>query len=120
MLSDGGTDWKTIHVRDTSKKSDLTDIIKGIKFSNIAWLPDESGFFYSRYPQNEAGKYDDSQTVSIYFHAIGTAQSEDKKVLRLTINLHGTLILRLFKMAKHCSFLCSRDIRRMVFMLNRW
>jgi len=70
MLSDGGTDWKTIHVRDTSKKSDLTDTIKG----------DESGFFYSRYPQNEAGKYDDSQTVSIYFHAIGTAQSEDKKV----------------------------------------
>ncbi|NKX31815.1 S9 family peptidase, partial [Alteromonadaceae bacterium A_SAG1] len=80
MLSDGGTDWKTIHVRDTSKKSDLTDTIKGNKFSNIAWLPDESGFFYSRYPQNEAGKYDDSQTVSIYFHAIGTAQSEDKKV----------------------------------------
>ncbi|MCG7638140.1 prolyl oligopeptidase family serine peptidase [Alteromonas sp. CNT1-28] len=80
MLSDGGTDWKTIHVRDTSKKSDLTDTIKGIKFSNIAWLPDESGFFYSRYPQSEAGKYDDSQTVSIYFHAIGTAQSEDKKV----------------------------------------
>ena len=80
MLSDGGTDWKTIHVRDTSKKSDLTDTIKGIKFSNIAWLPDETGFFYSRYPQNEAGKYDDSQTVSIYFHAIGTAQSEDKKV----------------------------------------
>ena len=80
MLSDGGTDWKIIHVRYTSKKSDLTDTIKGIKFSNIAWLPDESGFFYSRYPQNEAGKYDDSQTVSIYFHAIGTAQSEDKKV----------------------------------------
>ena len=80
MLSDGGSDWKTIHIRNTSSKSDLTDTIKGIKFTNIAWLPDESGFFYSRYPQNEAGKYDDSQTVSIYFHAIGTAQSEDKKV----------------------------------------
>lgn len=80
MLSDGGTDWKTIHIRNTSSKSDLTDTIKGIKFTNIAWLPDESGFFYSRYPQNDAGKYDDSQTVSIYFHAIGTAQSEDKKV----------------------------------------
>ncbi len=80
MLSDGGTDWKTIHVRNTFNKSDLTDLIKGIKFSNIAWLPDESGFFYSRYPQNDAGEYDDSQTVSIYFHAIGTAQDEDKKV----------------------------------------
>lgn len=96
MLSDGGTDWKTIHVRDTSKKSDLTDTIKGIKFSNIAWLPDESGFFYSRYPQNEAGKYDDSQTVSIYFHAIGTAQSEDKKVFafdnKLTWNPYPSVV----------------------------
>ena len=80
MLSDGGTDWKTIHVRNTSSKKDLTDTIEGIKFSNIAWLPDESGFFYSRYPKDEAGKYDDSQTVSIYFHAIGTEQGEDKEV----------------------------------------
>ena len=80
MLSDGGTDWKTIHVRNTSSKTDLTDTIKGIKFSNIAWLPDESGFFYSRYPKNESGKYDDSQTVSIYFHAMGTNQSADQKV----------------------------------------
>ncbi|GFD84598.1 prolyl endopeptidase [Alteromonas sp. KUL150] len=80
MLSDGGTDWKTIHLRNTSNKSDLTDTIKGIKFSNIAWLPDESGFFYSRYPKNDAGEYDDSQTVAIYFHAIGTAQSADKKI----------------------------------------
>ena len=80
MLSDGGTDWKTIHVRNTSSKEDLTDTIEGIKFSNIAWLPDESGFFYSRYPKDEADKYDDSQTVSIYFHAIGTEQGADKKV----------------------------------------
>jgi len=80
MLSDGGTDWKTIHLRNTSNKSDLTDTIKGIKFSNIAWLPDESGFFYSRYPINDAGEYDDSQTVAIYFHEVGTAQSADKKV----------------------------------------
>ena len=80
MLSDGGTDWKTIHIRETSNKSDLTDVIKGVKFSNVAWLPDESGFFYSRYPENDAGEFDDSQTVSIYFHAIGTAQNEDAKV----------------------------------------
>ena len=80
MLSDGGTDWKTIHIRSTTNKSDLTDTVKGIKFSNIAWLPDESGFFYSRYPKNESGKYDDSKSVSIYFHTLGTAQSEDKKV----------------------------------------
>ena len=86
---DGGTDWKTIHVRDTSKKSDLTDTIKGIKFSNIAWLPDDG--FSIRAP-NEAGKYDDSQTVSIYFHAIVQRKVKTKRYLRLT-SLHGTLIL---------------------------
>lgn len=80
MLSDGGTDWKTIHVRNTATKSDLPDIIKGVKFSNIAWLPDETGFFYSRYPENGEAGYDDSQSVSIYFHKLGTLQSEDTHV----------------------------------------
>ena len=80
LLSDGGTDWKTIHIRDTKTKIDLSDVIEGVKFTNVAWLPDESGFFYSRYPLNAAGEYDDSQTVSIYFHELGTAQSEDKMV----------------------------------------
>ena len=80
LLSDGGTDWKTIHIRDTKTKNDLSDVIDGVKFTNVAWLPDESGFFYSRYPLNAAGEYDDSQTVSIYFHELGTVQSEDKMV----------------------------------------
>lgn len=80
LLSDGGTDWKTIHIRDTKTKNDLSDVIEGVKFTNVAWLPDESGFFYSRYPLNAAGEYDDSQTVSIYFHELGTVQSEDKMV----------------------------------------
>jgi len=80
LLSDGGTDWKTIHIRDTKTKIDLSDVIEGVKFTNVAWLPDESGFFYSRYPLNAAGEYDDSQTVSIYFHKLGTVQSEDKMV----------------------------------------
>lgn len=80
LLSDGGTDWKTIHIRDTKTKIDLSDVIEGVKFTNVAWLPDESGFFYSRYPLNAAGEYDDSQTVSIYFHELGTVQSEDKMV----------------------------------------
>lgn len=80
LLSDGGTDWKTIHIRDTKTKNDLSDVIEGVKFTNVAWLPDESGFFYSRYPLNAAGEYDDSQTVSIYFHELGTVQSEDNMV----------------------------------------
>lgn len=80
MLSDGGTDWKTIHVRNIESKTDMTDVIEGVKFTGVSWLPDESGFYYSRYPKNAQGKYDDSQNVSIYFHQLGTLQADDKRV----------------------------------------
>lgn len=78
--SDGGSDWNTVHVRDVNTKEDLVDNLSGIKFSNISWLPDESGFYYSRYPKDENGEWDDSKAVSIYFHKLGTPQSEDSLV----------------------------------------
>ncbi|WP_239059238.1 prolyl oligopeptidase family serine peptidase [Alteromonas hispanica] len=82
MLSDGGSDWSTIHVRDVNTKQDTNDFLSGVKFTNIAWLPDETGFYYSRYPKDENGEYDDSKTVSIYFHQLGTEQREDKLVFK--------------------------------------
>ncbi|MDX1455723.1 MAG: prolyl oligopeptidase family serine peptidase [Gammaproteobacteria bacterium] len=75
--SDGGTDWDTWYVRDVETGEDLPDVIKGTKFTSASWLPDGSGFFYSRYPKNAAGEYDDGQKVSVYFHLRGTSQSED-------------------------------------------
>lgn len=80
MTSDGGSDWKTIHIRDIATGEDSKESLSGVKFTNISWLPDESGFFYSRYPKNAAGQWDDKQTVSIYFHQLGSDQSADRKV----------------------------------------
>lgn len=85
-LSDGGTDWKSIHIRNTNTKDDLSDVIEGVKFTNVAWLPDETGFFYSRYPQDSNQKWDDSKAVSIYFHKLGTQQSADKHVFEFSDN----------------------------------
>ena len=82
-LSDGGTDWKTIHVRNTQTKTDLTDVIEGVKFTNVAWLPDESGFYYSRYPKTSDGHWDDSASVAVYFHQLGTQQNQDVEVLAM-------------------------------------
>ncbi|WP_421134512.1 prolyl oligopeptidase family serine peptidase [Alteromonas sp. A079] len=80
LLSDGGTDWKTIHIKDINTKKDNSDVIEGVKFTNVAWLNDESGFFYSRYPQDSQGNWDDSKAVAIYFHQLGSPQSQDRKV----------------------------------------
>ncbi|MCU7554011.1 prolyl oligopeptidase family serine peptidase [Alteromonas sp. ASW11-19] len=80
MTSDGGSDWKTIRVRDINTFEESEETLAGVKFTNISWLPDESGFYYSRYPKNAAGEWDDKQSVSIYFHKLGSEQNEDRQV----------------------------------------
>ncbi|MFW2403656.1 MAG: prolyl oligopeptidase family serine peptidase, partial [Gammaproteobacteria bacterium] len=83
-VSDGGTDWRIWRVRDVETRADLDDEIRGIKFSTVSWQVDGSGFFYSRYPRTEDGQgYDDQQQVSVWYHEIGTSQSEDVEIYRV-------------------------------------
>lgn len=78
--SDGGSDWNTWHVRDVETGEDLPDLVRGTKFTSASWLPDGSGFYYSRYPEKAGGGFDDSKPVAIYFHERGTDQADDVKV----------------------------------------
>ena len=81
FTSDGGTDWKSIHVRDVNTLKDAPEVIEGVKFTNVSWLPDESGFYYSRYPKDSNGNWDDTKSVSIWFYESGTPQRDDKQVV---------------------------------------
>ena len=81
--SDGGSDWRDWHVRKVATGADLPDRITFTKFTGISWVPDESGFYYSRYPQDARGRGDDQKAVSVYFHTLGTDQSEDRLILRM-------------------------------------
>ncbi len=80
--SDGGSDWRKWKVRDVESGEDTGDLIDFTKFTSISWMPDNSGFFYSRYPprEDDPTKGDGSKAVSVYFHALGTNQSEDRLV----------------------------------------
>jgi prolyl oligopeptidase len=79
-VSDGGTDWDTWHVREVETGRDLPDRVGDTKFTGVAWLPDASAFYYSRYPQGAGGKADDQQQVSVYRHRLGDPQSADERV----------------------------------------
>ena len=79
-ISDGGTDWKSWKVRDVAAGSDLDEHIRHLKFSSAAWAPDSSGFYYSRYPVGADGEGDGSRPVTVYFHRVGTPQSEDAQI----------------------------------------
>lgn len=74
-----GSDWTDWYVRDLSTNKDLADHLTWIKNSGVSWHPDNSGFFYSRYPEPKAGEaYSQANTNSkVYFHKVGTTQSDD-------------------------------------------
>jgi prolyl oligopeptidase len=81
-LSDGGSDWMTWHVRDVETGEDLPDLVEWTKFSGAAWAPDGSGFYYSGFDAPEQGLelYERNDERRVYFHTIGTPQSDDPVV----------------------------------------
>jgi len=78
-LADGGSDWRTWRVRDTATGNDLEDVVRWVKFSGIAWLPDSSGFFYGRYAEPAPGEEltGTNYNQKLFFHRLGTPQSDD-------------------------------------------
>lgn len=83
-VAEQGSDWVEWRVRDMHTGQDLNDVIRGVKFTPLAWLPDASGFYYSRYPDTPAGEPDDNQPVAIYFHRLNSAQRNDRSIYDLS------------------------------------
>ncbi len=83
-LADGGSDWRTWRVRDIASGKDLDDLIEWVKFSDVAWMPDGSGFFYGRYEPPKEGEEltGTNENQKLYFHKLGEEQSEDTLVLQ--------------------------------------
>ncbi|XXF75636.1 prolyl oligopeptidase family serine peptidase [Myxococcaceae bacterium GXIMD 01537] len=78
-LAASGSDWNEWRVRDVRTGKDLPDHIKWVKFSGASWTRDGKGFFYSRYDEPKAGEALSSANYfqKLYFHKLGTSQSED-------------------------------------------
>jgi len=81
-LSSSGSDWQEWHVRDVETGADLPDLIKWVKFAGASWKKDGSGFFYSRYdePKAETMMKGTNYFQKLYFHKIGTPQSDDQLI----------------------------------------
>ena len=77
QLSEGGSDWRSIEVRDAQTGSVIEPPLRDVKFSGIDWLGNE-GFFYSSYDKPDGSELSaKTDQHKLYFHAIGTPQSED-------------------------------------------
>ncbi len=76
-----GSDWEEWHVRDVDSGKDLPDLIKWVKFSSASWTKDGKGFYYSRYDEPKGTALRDTNYFQkLYYHTLGTPQSEDKLI----------------------------------------
>jgi prolyl oligopeptidase len=83
-LSEAGSDWLTWRIRDVSTGEDLPDTLQHTKFRLVAWSPDRKALYYARYPLRPDGSGDDTRQMEIFRHALGTPQSQDTVVFRIT------------------------------------
>lgn len=83
LVQDGGSDWMSAEVLDVASGEKRADRIEWLKFSGLSWAKDGSGFYYSRYPAPEAGaKFTAlNKDQKVYFHRLGTPQSEDRVIV---------------------------------------
>ncbi|MFN3551807.1 MAG: prolyl oligopeptidase family serine peptidase [Novosphingobium meiothermophilum] len=81
-VQDGGSDWRTMKFVRAADGAVLADELKWVKFSAIAWVGSE-GVLYSRFDAPKEGEafqaLNYNQTV--WYHRLGTPQSEDRPVL---------------------------------------
>jgi prolyl oligopeptidase len=80
--SASGSDWLTWHIRDVGTGSDLDEVLEWSKFSTAAWLPDNSGFYYSRYDMPVEGNefQNTNYNQRVYLHRLNNSQDQDQLI----------------------------------------
>jgi prolyl oligopeptidase len=81
LTSTGGSDWREIFLMDTKTGKFIEDKLIDVKFSGVSWKGKE-GFYYSSYdrPKDENYLTAKTQFHKLYYHKLGTPQSEDKLI----------------------------------------
>lgn len=82
-LSKGGTESGDVHVFDVSTGKRVDEIVPrvqgGTAGGSLAWFPDSTGFYYTRYPRaGERAGEDMNFYMQLWSRKLGTPQSSDR------------------------------------------
>jgi prolyl oligopeptidase len=79
-ISEGGSDWRKVILKDVNSLKILEDTLVDIKFSGISWKGNE-GFYYSSYDKPKGSQLSaKTDQHKLYYHKLGTAQKEDQVI----------------------------------------
>jgi prolyl oligopeptidase len=88
-LSEDGSEASVLHVLDVSTGQVLPDRIPHTRAADVAWLPDGSGFYYTRYPApGEVPAGEEHYHRAVFFHLLGADPAADRLVFRPAAKEH--------------------------------
>ena len=79
--SPSGSEMSTLHIIETKTGTILSDTIERTRAASVAWLHDNSGFYYTRYPKKgdvPAGQ--EMYNRHVYFHVVGDDPEHDDPI----------------------------------------
>ncbi len=79
--SPSGSEMSTLHILETKTGKLLPDTIERTRACSIAWMHDNSGFFYTRYPKK--GDVPEGQEMynrHVFYHDLGTDPETDTPI----------------------------------------
>lgn len=88
-LAASGSEQEVLHILDVATGKDLPDVIDRMEtaYTNPQWLPDESGFFYSRRRKlpAEAPPTEGYKRTSAYLHKLGANPDQDPAIFAMDL-----------------------------------
>src|ERR1700722_2602032 len=79
--SPSGSEMSTLHIIETKTGNPLPDTIERTRAASIAWLPDNSGFYYTRYPKpGDVQPGQEMYTRHVFFHELGDDPEKDQLI----------------------------------------
>ncbi len=83
-VAQDGDERSVLRVMDVATGEIRPDVIEHAKWASVAWLADDTGFYYTRYPRPNEPGYDaaspDTYFPRVFFHALGADPAADPKV----------------------------------------
>ena len=85
--SPSGSEMSTLHVVETANGKLLPDTIERTRAASVAWKPDNSGFYYTRYPKKgEVAEGQEMYNRHVFYHPLGADPTKDPLIFGKDLN----------------------------------
>lgn len=99
-LFSNGDEMATLYIKDVTKNENLIESIERCRHSSVSWLPDDSGFFYTKNPNvGEVPKNEEHLHTKVFLHLLGNNPINDEIIfgnnrpkddmINITLSING-------------------------------